>query len=69
MKNVGLDEDAARIRDKYLDIVERNFEATGNIYEKYDAITGGISNYEYPSPVMMGWSAAVYEIFLEEKKQ
>lgn len=67
LKKVGLDEDAARIRDKYLNLVERNFEKEGNIYEKYDALTGGISNYEYPSPVMMGWAAAVYEFFMEEK--
>ena len=52
-----------------MDIVERNFEKTGNIYEKYDALTGGISNYEYPAPTMMGWSAAVYEFFIEEKNK
>ena len=69
LKKVGLSEDAMRIRDKYLDVVERNFAETNNIYEKYDAVTGGISNYEYPSPVMMGWSAAVYEYFLEEKNR
>ena len=50
---LGFLEEAAGIRDKYLEIVERNFAETGNIYEKYDAITGGISSYEYPSPVMM----------------
>ena len=67
LKRVGLYEDAARVRDKYLAIVESNFEKLGNIYEKYDAITGGISNYEYPAPVMMGWAAAIYQVFLEEK--
>ena len=64
---LGFLEEAAGIRDKYLEIVERNFAETGNIYEKYDAITGGDFELRVSFSRNDGWSAAIYENFLEEK--
>ena len=68
-KKCGLQEAATRILQKYMNTVEQNFEATGALWEKYDAITGGISNLEYNSPKMLGWTAGVYRYFYSENKQ
>ena len=57
----GYTEDARRIAEKYVTTVARNFEKTGNLWEKYNVVTGGISaTLEYDTPPMMGWSAGVY---------
>lgn len=60
----GYREDALRIAEKYKSLVERVFEATGNLWEKYDVTTGEVSNNkEYKTPAMMGWTAGVYVDF------
>ena len=63
-------EDAKRIAKKYNDAVSYNFEKTGKIWEKYDALTGEVAQtlQEYGTPEMIGWSAAVYRYFEEELK-
>ena len=67
LKNVGLDEDAERIARKYMQTVERCFETSGALWEKYDAVSGTVSvTKEYETPEMMGWTAGVYR-YLEEK--
>lgn len=53
-------EDAERVSHKYLRTVEKNFEDTSKLLEKYDVTTGKVSNTEYESPAMMGWIAGVY---------
>ena len=59
--NYGYKEDALRLAKKYTDIVERNFEATGTLWEKYNVCTGGVTNNkEYGTPPIMGWTAAAY---------
>lgn len=59
--NYGYREDAIRLAQKYKDIVEYNFEITGNLWEKYNVCTGGITNNkEYDTPPIMGWAAATY---------
>ena len=68
LKRIGLDEDANRIADKYIQTVERCFEQTGALWEKYDAKNGIVSvTREYETPEMMGWTAGVYR-FLEENR-
>ena len=68
LKRIGLEEDANRIADKYLQTVERCFEQTGALWEKYDAKKGIVSvTREYETPEMMGWTAGVYR-FLEENR-
>ena len=60
----GYREDALRIAEKYKTLVEKVFEATGNLWEKYDVTTGKVShNKEYKTPAMMGWTAGVYVDF------
>ena len=66
LQNYGLIEDAKRVAKKYVETVQRNFEATGNLYEKYNGNTGGIDAVsEYGTPEMLGWTAGVYLALLE----
>lgn len=61
LKRIGLEEDASRIAKKYIDTVERCFEQSGSLWEKYDALKGTVAaTKEYDSPEMMGWTAGVY---------
>lgn len=63
---VGLDRygyktEAKRIAKKYIKLVDKTFDETGNLWEKYNVISGGIDTVnEYEMPAMMGWSAGVY---------
>ncbi|MCQ2455474.1 MAG: alpha,alpha-trehalase [Clostridia bacterium] len=62
----GYTADAKRIAQKYVDLIERNFEKTNNLWEKYNVVTGGIDVEDESSdghktmPPMMGWTAGVY---------
>lgn len=56
----GLHVDARRIARSYVDLVERNFETTGNLWEKYNVVRGDTQvGAEYAMPSMMGWTAGV----------
>lgn len=70
LKRVGLVEDAKRIAKKYLDTVDKCFEQTGSLWEKYDAAQGVVSvTNEYETPEMMGWTAGVYRFLEEDMKE
>ena len=57
----GYRKEALRIAEKYKRLVEKVFNTTGKLWEKYDVTTGGVShNKEYETPAMMGWTAGVY---------
>ena len=59
--NVGDDESAKRIAEKYIRILDEIFEKTGALYEKYDVVTGKIGiGEEYGTPEMLGWTAGIY---------
>lgn len=59
--NYGYREKAIRIARKYVLVVDRLFDETGQLWEKYDVTSGKISqSKEYSSQPMMGWSAGVY---------
>ena len=66
LSKYGYKEDALRVAKKYTDLVEKNFETTNNIWEKYNVVTGGIDVADESSerhatlPPMMGWTAGVY---------
>ena len=62
----GYERDARRVAQKYVWLVEHNFEKTGNLWEKYNAVTGEIASDEYDAPPMMGWTAGVYLHFCRE---
>ena len=63
MLRYGFVDDANRIARKYITLIEKNFEKTGNLWEKYDGITGETVNAEYDAPKMLGWTAGVYICF------
>lgn len=65
----GFHEDAKRIAGKYVDSVTRTFAKTGNLWEKYNAYTGGLEVAdEYPMPPMLDWTAGVYIACCERLK-
>ncbi len=51
---------------KYLSIIEKQFEATSLLWEKYNVIDGTIMNIEYNAPSFIGWTASTYGIFALE---
>ncbi len=54
----GYASDARRIAEKYVLTCARNLETTGQLWEKYNALTGRIDVAdEYKMPQMMGWTA------------
>lgn len=61
LQNYGFHEQANRIAKKYVDLVERVFDATGCLWEKYNVLYGNVEVVnEYEMPPMIGWSAGVY---------
>lgn len=66
LKNYGFTDDAKRIAQKYIDLIENNFDKTENFWEKYNGETGEVSSYENKKAPMMGWTACVYIYFCSE---
>ena len=57
----GYKEEAKRLAQKYVSLVEKVFDETDNIWEKYNVVEGNINvSNEYKMPAMMGWSAGTY---------
>jgi alpha,alpha-trehalase len=57
----GFKEDARRIAGKYVRTVIRNYETTGDLWEKYNVVTGTTEVVdEYKMPRMVGWTAGVF---------
>ena len=70
LKEPGMIDDAKRIAKKYVGTIDEDFAKTGRLWEKYDAVRGGIGvSTEYDTPEMMGWTAGVYVYFCEELKR
>lgn len=60
----GYSDDAKRIAGKYIELVDKIFEETGNLWEKYNVTDGSINvTNEYDMPAMLGWTAGVYLAF------
>ena len=61
LSRYGYAKEAKRIAEKYIQLVDKVFEETGNLWEKYNVVEGNINvANEYKMPAMMGWSAGVY---------
>lgn len=61
LENYGYHDDAVRISRKYVELVEKVFAETQNLWEKYNVVEGNINvSNEYKMPTMLGWSAGVY---------
>lgn len=57
----GYKEDALRIAEKYVNLVEKCFEQTGHLWEKYNVVEGNVEVVdEYKMPAMLGWTFGVY---------
>ncbi len=57
----GYKTESKRIAEKYVNIVDANFEKTGTLWEKYNVVTGDLNvSNEYEMPIMLGWTAGVY---------
>ena len=70
LKELSLFEDAKRIARKYMGTIDEEFKKSGRLWEKYDAVKGGMGvSTEYDTPEMMGWTAGVYVYFDEELKR
>lgn len=64
LRNTGLAEEAKRIASKYVETVDKVFEKTGSLWEKYDSAQGDVAySREYETPKMMGWTAGIYLYF------
>lgn len=61
--NCGEERLAEEIVLRFKTLLENNFENTGNLWEKYNGLTGETVNAEYNAPPMMGWTAGVYLYF------
>ncbi len=69
LKRYGYRKEARRVADKFTALVERNFDETGNFWEKYNGVTGKVAADEYEAPPMMGWTAGVYTAFCHEREK
>ena len=57
----GYQDDARRIASKYVATVVRCFEESGQLWEKYNAHTGGLDVAdEYAMPPLLDWTAGVF---------
>lgn len=69
-RRLGLDEEARRLADKYLQATEHIYDKTQRLWEKYNAHTGDLDvASEYGTPEMLGWSAGVYVAFYQYRNQ
>lgn len=57
----GYSADALRIARKYADSIAAIYRSTGNLWEKYNGVTGTIDvKSEYELPPFMGWTAGAF---------
>ena len=58
----GYGKEAERIAVKWMKAVTESFKTTGNLWEKYNAVSGSTDvKDEYAMPgAFMGWTAGVY---------
>jgi alpha,alpha-trehalase len=68
LRTHGYTVDAERIMMKYLAAQTGLFMSTGEIWEKYNSVTGGMEvtgGHEFGNNPMMGWSASTFTDFME----
>ena len=57
----GFREEAYRIADKFVSLVENCYKKTGHLWEKYNVVDGSVNvRNEYEMPPMLGWTFGVY---------
>lgn len=61
LQRYGYHDEAKRLAEKYVMICARNLATSGQLWEKYNVLSGGIDVAdEYKMPPMMGWTAGVF---------
>lgn len=68
MKRYGFTAQAAAVASRFTTLVEHTFDKTGNLWEKYNGLTGEVAADEYDAPPMMGWTAGVYTALSQEER-
>ena len=59
-----------RIIKAWLNNIAETFNKTGKLFEKYDAVNGGVATVsEYGTPEMLGWTAGTFEKLLDLYKK
>lgn len=63
LDRIGREDDAKRIAKKYVDSIVDIYNATGQLWEKYNVAEGSVNvKNEYPMPgEFMGWTAGVFQ--------
>ena len=62
----GYKEEAMRIAEKYVELIEKCFKQTGHFWEKYNVEQGNVEVVdEYKMPAMLGWTFGVYYRFCQ----
>ena len=70
LREAGEEELAHTLRETYMQTVESVFVRTGNLWEKYNAVSCVVGHStEYDTPPMLGWTAGVYLRFTEIQNQ
>ena len=60
----GYVDEARRIAAKFLRLIEKVFNETGHLWEKYDVVKGSADALaEYETPAMLGWTYGTYRVF------
>jgi alpha,alpha-trehalase len=62
LKNYGHDDLAKELRDNFTRLLSNTFDKTGVLWERYDE-NGNAPDLEYPTQMMLGWTAGVYRYF------
>ena len=64
LRAYNFETEAEELRINYMRLLERVFESTGALWERYDE-NGHAKDLEYPTQQMLGWTAGVYRYFYE----
>ncbi len=57
----GYRDDARRVAEKFLNLIEDSFAKTSHLWEKYDVVKGNADALaEYETPAMLGWTYGSY---------
>lgn len=66
LQRYGYQSEAKRLAEKYVFTCARNLAISGQLWEKYNALTGGIDVVnEYKMPPMIGWTAGTFLLAAE----
>jgi alpha,alpha-trehalase len=60
LRRYGFTEDADRLAAKFQQLIVSHFERTGQLWEKFDVLTGKIAGGEYEAQPMLGWTAGTF---------